>query len=61
MAQLNVTATDLAHGLLVGPMCAVTLVDHLRWFAGWDVSELSAPSTRMMHAWRRIAGVPLAR
>jgi hypothetical protein len=42
-------------------MCAVTLVEHLRWSAGWDVSELSAPTVSMMRTWSRIAGVPLTR
>lgn len=58
IAQMNVTAHDLALHLLAGPLCATTLVEHLRWFFGWDTSELDKTTLVMMHTWGRIAGVP---
>lgn len=42
MYPLNTTAGDLARRLIVGPMCAATLVEHLGWFGGWDVDEQRA-------------------
>ena len=58
IAQMNVTAHDLALHLLAGPLCASTLVEHLRWFFGWDTSELDGTTLTMMRVWGRIAGVP---
>jgi len=58
IAQLNVTAHDLALHLLAGPLCAATLVEHLRWFFGWDTSELDGTTRAMMRVWGRIAEVP---
>ena len=58
ISQLNVTAHDLALHLLAGPLCASTLVEHLRWFCGWDTSELDGTTITTMHVWGRIAGVP---
>ncbi len=58
ISQLNVTAHDLALHLLAGPLCASTLVEHLRWFCGWDTSELDGTTLTMMHVWGRVAGVP---
>lgn len=58
ISQLNVTAHDLALHLLAGPLCASTLVEHLRWFCGWDTSELDGTTLVMMRVWGRIAGVP---
>jgi len=58
ISQLNVTAHDLALHLLAGPLCASTLVEHLRWFCEWEASELDGPTLTMMRVWGRIAGVP---
>jgi hypothetical protein len=55
---LNTSAGDLARRLIVGPMCAATLVEHLGWFGGWDVDEQRALVLRMIHTWGRIAGYP---
>jgi hypothetical protein len=58
ISQMNVTAHDLALHLLAGPLCASTLVEHLRWFCGWDTSEFDGTTLTMMRVWGRIAGVP---
>jgi hypothetical protein len=49
---------DLRDAALAGPLCASTLVEHLRWFFGWDTSELDGTTLTMMRVWGRIAGVP---
>lgn len=58
MYPLNTTAGDLARRLIVGPMCAATLVEHLGWFGGWDVDDQRVLVVRMLHTWGRIAGYP---
>ena len=58
LAPVNISAGDLARHLLVGPLCASTLVEHLGWFAGWDTDDISPLVIRMLHAWGRVAGVP---
>jgi hypothetical protein len=58
MHSLNTTARSLAQRLIIGPMCAATLVGHLGWFAGWDIDDQRSLMVRMFHAWGRIAGVP---
>jgi hypothetical protein len=55
---LNATASSLARELLAGPMCTSTLVEHLRWYPGWDCDDISPLVARMLHAWGRIAGTP---
>ena len=55
---LNTSAGDLARDLLAGPLCAATLVEHLRWYPRWDVDALSPLVVRMLHTWGRISGVP---
>ena len=35
---------SLAQQLFVGSLCASTLVEHLRWFFGWDTEEIDRPS-----------------
>lgn len=56
--ELNASVGDLARDLLVGPMCAATLVEHLRWYPGWSVDAVSPLVVRMLHAWGRISGTP---
>lgn len=56
--QMNLSARDAALHLLAGPLCAATLVEHLRWFFGWDTESTDPHVLAMMHAWGRIAGVP---
>jgi hypothetical protein len=56
--RLGVTAETAAQHLLIGPLCAATLVNHLGWFTGWDTDEQRALAIRMLHAWGRIAGLP---
>ena len=58
VAPINMNAQDFARHLIVGPMCASTLVEHLAWFAGWDIDDVSPLVIRMLHAWGRIAGIP---
>jgi hypothetical protein len=55
---LNTTAGNLARRLIIGPMCAATLVAHLGWFGGWDIDDQRVLVVRMLHTWGRIAGVP---
>jgi hypothetical protein len=57
---MNVTAHDLAGHSLAGPLCAATLVEHLRWFFGWETSDLDGTALAMMRVWGRIAEVPYA-
>jgi hypothetical protein len=58
LAPINMKTRDFARHLIVGPLCASTLVEHLAWSAGWDVNEISPLVIKMLHAWGRIAGVP---
>lgn len=58
---MNVAADVLAQQLLVGPLCATTLVEHLRWFLGWDTEKIDPAANRMDITWGRIARVPLLR
>ncbi len=58
IVQMNLTVHDAALHLLAGPLCAATLVEHLRWFFGWDTETLDPAVITMMHAWGRIGGVP---
>ena len=55
---MNVTPQVLAQQLFVGPLCAATLVEHLRWFLGWDTEEIDQASTVIYATWCRIAQVP---
>jgi hypothetical protein len=55
---MNLTARDGALHLLAGPLCASTLVEHLRWFFGWNTEELDPAAITMLHTWARVAGVP---
>jgi hypothetical protein len=57
---LNSSAQSLALELLVGPLCAATLVEHLSWYPGWDCDTARTLATRMVHVWGGIAGVPAA-
>jgi hypothetical protein len=56
--QINASAGSLAMELQVGPMCASSLAEGLCWFAGWDIDQVTAATTWMLHTWGRIAGVP---
>jgi hypothetical protein len=56
--QMNLSARDAALHLLAGPLCASTLVEHLRWFFGWDTEALDPAVIAMLHTWGRIAEVP---
>lgn len=58
--QMNVYAGDLTQQLFVGPLCTITLVEHLRWFLDWDTAEVDRPVTRMENIWCRISGIPYA-
>jgi hypothetical protein len=58
VVQMNLNARDAALHLLAGPLCAATLVEHLRWFFGWDTEAVDPGVLRMMYTWGRIAGVP---
>lgn len=54
----NVAPDVLAQQLLVGPLCATTLVEHLRWSLGWDTEKIDLAANRMHATWGRIAHVP---
>lgn len=56
--QLGIDAQSAAQHLMIGPLCASTLVEHLGWFAGWDIDEQRVLMVRALHTWGRIAGVP---
>lgn len=56
--QMNLSDRDAAVHLLAGPLCISTLVEHLRWFFGWDTEALDPAVIAMLHTWGRIAGVP---
>jgi hypothetical protein len=58
--QMNLSARDAALDLLAGPLCASTLVEHLRWFFGWNTEALDPAVCRLMHTWGRTGGVPYA-
>jgi len=45
IVQMNLSDRDAALHLLAGPLCASTLVEHLRWFFGWD-SDAVDPGRR---------------
>lgn len=57
-AAINTNPRVIALELLVGPMCAVGLLEGLRWFTGWDVDDVSQPAVVMLDTWGRVAGVP---
>ena len=57
---LNSSAQELALELLVGPLCAATLVEHLGWYPAWDCDTARTLATRMVHVWGGITGVPAA-
>lgn len=56
--EMNITAGELAQQLFVAPMCASTLINHLRYYLGWDTEDIDPVVTRMHATWCRIAGVP---
>jgi hypothetical protein len=56
--QMNLTDRDAAVHLMPGPLCASTLVEHLRWYLGWDTEALDPDVIAMLHVWGRLAGVP---
>jgi hypothetical protein len=56
--QMNLTDRDAAVHLMPGPLCASTLVEHLRWYLGWDTEDLDPDVIAMLHVWGRLAGVP---
>lgn len=58
IVQMNLSACDAALHLLAGPLCASTLVEHLRGFFGWNTEALDPHVVVMMHTWGRIGGVP---
>jgi len=60
-ADLTASAPDIALHLLVAPQCASTLAAQLAWFMGWKSDEAAAAITSMLHAWGRVAGIPIAR
>jgi hypothetical protein len=60
IVQMNLSARDAALHLLAGPLCTSTLVEHLRWFFGWNTDALDPDVIAMMHTWGRIGGVPYA-
>jgi hypothetical protein len=49
--HMNVAPHVLARQLLVGPLCATTLVEHLRWFLGWDTEKIDPAANRMEATW----------
>ena len=55
---LGVSVESAAQHLIIGPLCAATLVNHLGWFVGWDIDDQRALTVRMLHTWGRIAGIP---
>jgi hypothetical protein len=57
VVQMNLNARDAALHLLAGPLCASTLVEHLRWFFGWNTEELDPAVITMLHTWGRVVGV----
>jgi hypothetical protein len=44
IVQMNLAAHDAALHLLVGPLCAAALVEHPRWFFGWNRPGLVWPA-----------------
>lgn len=56
--NLNARAGELAQQLFVGPLCTMTLVEHLRSFLGWDTTEIDRSVTYMTNIWCRISGIP---
>jgi hypothetical protein len=56
--QMNVIPQMFAQQLWVGPLCASTLLEHLRWFFGWDKEEIDRAVTMMDATWCRIVQVP---
>jgi hypothetical protein len=56
--QMNLSTRDAALHLLAGPLCASTLIEHLRWFLGWDTEALDPAVIAMLHTWGRIGQVP---
>lgn len=56
--EMNVYAGDLAQQLFVGPLCTMTLVEHLRWFLDWDTSGIDRSVTFMTNIWCQISGIP---
>jgi hypothetical protein len=56
--QMNVAADVFARPLLAGPLCATALVEHMRWFLGWDTEKTGPAATRMEATWAQIAHVP---
>jgi hypothetical protein len=56
--QMNLTDRDAALHLMPGPLCVSTLVEHLRWYLGWDTEALDPDVIAMLHVWGRLAGVP---
>ena len=60
IVQMNLSARDAALHLLAGPLCVSTLVEHLRWFFGWNTEALDPAVVAMMHTWGRTGGVPYA-
>jgi hypothetical protein len=55
---MNLSARDAALHLLAGPLCAAALVEHLRWFFGWDTESTDPHVLAMLRVWGRVAGVP---
>ena len=53
--QIDATPRVLAQQLFVESLCASTLVEHLRWFVGWDIEEIDRAVTMMDATWCRTA------
>jgi hypothetical protein len=56
--ELNITAGELAQQLFAAIACASTLVNHLRYYLGWDTEKIDDAATKMMGTWGRVAGIP---
>jgi hypothetical protein len=56
-AAINTNPRTLALELFSGPMCAVGLLEGLRWFTGWDVDDVTQPAVVMLDTWGRVAGI----
>lgn len=58
LTQPSITSVDLAQNLMIGPVCASTLVERLRDYAGWDTGLLGPLVVEMLTTWGAAAGIP---
>jgi hypothetical protein len=56
--EMNIRAGELARELFPAVIVASTLVNHLRYFLGWNTEEIDRAVTGMHATWCRIAVIP---